>query len=57
MSDLTGSYRLYRREVLLQLLVASTCRGYAFQMEVAVRAQYSGAAMGEVSAGRSDLTV
>mmetsp|Transcript_20910 Transcript_20910/g.35708 ORF Transcript_20910/g.35708 Transcript_20910/m.35708 type:complete len:252 (-) Transcript_20910:985-1740(-) len=38
-SDLTGAFRLYRRTCLLHLLSAATCRGYAFQMEVAVHAQ------------------
>ncbi|EFJ48826.1 hypothetical protein VOLCADRAFT_80923 [Volvox carteri f. nagariensis] len=40
-SDLTGAYRLYRRGALCELLHATTSRGYAFQMEVIVRAQYS----------------
>mmetsp|Transcript_8074 Transcript_8074/g.21489 ORF Transcript_8074/g.21489 Transcript_8074/m.21489 type:complete len:264 (-) Transcript_8074:364-1155(-) len=41
-SDLTGAFRLYRKDHLLQLLAQTTCKGYAFQMEVAVRAQYAG---------------
>ncbi len=37
-SDVTGSYRLYRRQVLEHLLRAVQPRGYVFQMEVMVRA-------------------
>ena len=37
-SDLTGSFRLYRRPVLQQLLAVTHSRGYVFQMEVMVRA-------------------
>ena len=47
-SDLTGAYRLYRRAVLEQLLSRTTSKGYAFQMEVVVRAQYSGYRIEEV---------
>ena len=39
-SDLTGSYRLYRKSVLEGLLSQTTSRGYAFQMEVIARAQH-----------------
>lgn len=38
LSDVTGSYRLYQRQVLEQLLDAVQPRGYVFQMEVMVRA-------------------
>jgi dolichol-phosphate mannosyltransferase len=34
----TGSFRLYRREALEQLLEAVHSRGYVFQMEAMVRA-------------------
>jgi dolichol-phosphate mannosyltransferase len=37
-SDVTGSFRLYRREALEQLLEAVHSRGYVFQMEAMVRA-------------------
>lgn len=37
-SDLTGSFRLYRRDVLQQLIGACTSKGYVFQMEIIVRA-------------------
>lgn len=36
-SDLTGSYRLYRRVVLEQIMPQVTSKGYVFQMEVLVR--------------------
>jgi dolichol-phosphate mannosyltransferase len=47
-SDLTGAYRLYRRDVLAALLSQTRSRGYAFQMEVIVRAQYAGCRIAEV---------
>uniref|UniRef100_A0A6U2JBC8 Dolichol-phosphate mannosyltransferase subunit 1 n=1 Tax=Chlamydomonas euryale TaxID=1486919 RepID=A0A6U2JBC8_9CHLO len=47
-SDLTGSFRLYRRSVLESLLQVSTSSGYAFQMEVIVRAQYAKHSIAEV---------
>ncbi|KXZ48592.1 hypothetical protein GPECTOR_26g495 [Gonium pectorale] len=47
-SDLTGAYRLYRRDVLADLLCRTRSRGYAFQMEVIVRAQYDGRRIEEV---------
>jgi dolichol-phosphate mannosyltransferase len=37
--DLTGAYRLYRRELLEALLPAVGSKGYAFQMEMILRAQ------------------
>eukprot|EP00270_Netrium_digitus_P006164 TRINITY_DN1842_c1_g1_i1.p1 TRINITY_DN1842_c1_g1~~TRINITY_DN1842_c1_g1_i1.p1 ORF type:complete len:267 (-),score=53.24 TRINITY_DN1842_c1_g1_i1:162-926(-) len=37
-SDLTGSFRLYKREVLEQLMREVVSTGYVFQMEVVVRA-------------------
>jgi dolichol-phosphate mannosyltransferase len=47
-SDLTGSFRLYRRPVLEALLGEVTSKGYAFQMEIIVRAQYAGYLISEV---------
>ncbi|KAG1655814.1 hypothetical protein FOA52_008377 [Chlamydomonas sp. UWO 241] len=35
-SDLTGSFRLYRRGVLQRLLTETTSKGYTFQMEVII---------------------
>ena len=41
-SDLTGSFRLYRREVLADLLSQCKARGYVMQMELLVRAARAG---------------
>lgn len=38
LSDLTGSYRLYRKEILEQLVEQVVSKGYVFQMEMIVRA-------------------
>lgn len=38
-SDLTGSFRLYRREVLQKLVSSCISKGYVFQMEMIVRAR------------------
>lgn len=47
-SDLTGSFRLYRKSVLAELVKDCTSRGYAFQMEMMVRARNLGATIDEV---------
>lgn len=47
-SDLTGSFRLYQRKVLEKVLPEIQCKGYAFQMEIIVRARKSGYKVGEV---------
>jgi len=47
-SDLTGSFRLYRRDVLQALVAAVRSKGYVFQMEVIVRAKAAGYRVGEV---------
>jgi len=39
LSDLTGSFRLYKKDVLLKLLEVNTSKGYVFQMEMMVRAR------------------
>jgi len=39
-SDLTGSFRLYKREVLETIMPRVKTRGYSFQMEIITRAQY-----------------
>lgn len=41
-SDLTGSFRLYKREVLELIMPKVKTRGYCFQMEIITRAQYLG---------------
>ncbi|VDL90087.1 unnamed protein product [Schistocephalus solidus] len=47
-SDLTGSFRLYKKEVLKQLIESSVSRGYVFQMEMMARASVMGYSIGEV---------
>ena len=47
-SDLTGSFRLYERKVLEQILPQIQCKGYAFQMEIIVRSKKAGFQVGEV---------
>lgn len=37
-SDLTGSFRLYKKEVFIELVNACVSKGYVFQMELIVRA-------------------
>ena len=39
-SDLTGSFRLYKREVIEKIIPQVKSRGYVFQMEIITRAQY-----------------
>jgi dolichol-phosphate mannosyltransferase len=47
-SDLTGSFRLYKRRVLEDLMLQVKGRAYVFQMEVIVRAEKAGYSIGEV---------
>jgi len=47
-SDLTGSFRLYKKDVLEKALKSVKSRGYVFQMEIIVRAQYMGYTIEEV---------
>ncbi|EDV26020.1 Dolichol-phosphate mannosyltransferase subunit 1 [Trichoplax sp. H2] len=47
-SDLTGSFRLYKKEILEKLIAACGSKGYVFQMEMIVRARQFGYAVGEV---------
>jgi len=47
-SDLTGSFRLYRKEVLKHIITQTQSRGYVFQMEMMVRARALGYTVGEV---------
>lgn len=47
-SDLTGSYRLYKKEVLEDLMLCVKGRTYVFQMEVIVRAKQKGYSVEEV---------
>jgi dolichol-phosphate mannosyltransferase len=47
-SDLTGSFRLYKREVLKKLMQVCESKGYVFQMEMIVRARQLGFTIAEV---------
>lgn len=47
-SDLTGSFRLYRKTALKKLMGMSRSKGYAFQMEIIVLAEQMGYKIGEV---------
>lgn len=47
-SDLTGSFRLYKKEVLKNLIAACQSKGYVFQMEMIVRARALKYTIGEV---------
>jgi len=47
-SDLTGAFRMYRKDVFDSLIHQCKAKGYAFQMEIIVRARQAGHAVGEV---------
>lgn len=47
-SDLTGSFRLYRKAVLEKAIATTESKGYSFQMELMVRAKAMGATVAEV---------
>ncbi|CAN2389853.1 Dolichyl-phosphate mannosyltransferase polypeptide 1 [Pristimantis euphronides] len=47
-SDLTGSFRLYKKEVLQKLVEHCVSKGYVFQMEMIVRARQFKHTIGEV---------
>ncbi|KAF2761437.1 glycosyltransferase family 2 protein [Pseudovirgaria hyperparasitica] len=47
-SDLTGSFRLYRRGVLGEVMARTESKGYTFQMEMMVRAKAMGFSVREV---------
>jgi len=47
-SDLTGSFRLYRKPALSELISQVQSKGYVFQMEIVVRARAAGFSIGEV---------
>ncbi|MCJ1440721.1 MAG: dolichol-P-mannose synthesis [Stictis urceolatum] len=53
-SDLTGSYRLYKREVLEKVIKSTESKGYTFQMELMVRAKGMGFKVEEVPIGFVD---
>ena len=47
-TDLTGSFRLYKKEVLQDLIKRCVSKGYVFQMEMLVRAREMNYTIGEV---------
>ncbi|CDF33007.1 probable dolichyl-phosphate mannosyltransferase [Chondrus crispus] len=47
-SDLTGSFRLYRRDCFESIMQKMEARGYVFQMEIIVRARKMGYSIKEV---------
>ena len=47
-SDLTGSFRLYRKNVLQECVESCVSKGYVFQMEMIVRARQKQFTIGEV---------
>ncbi|XP_071824142.1 dolichol-phosphate mannosyltransferase subunit 1-like [Apostichopus japonicus] len=47
-SDLTGSFRLYKKDVLQKLIDSCVSKGYVFQMEMLVRVRQFNYTIGEV---------
>lgn len=47
-SDLTGSFRLYKKSCIEKIMPLVKSRGYVFQMEIITRAQYLGYDIEEV---------
>lgn len=47
-SDLTGSFRLYKKDVLAKIILVTVSKGYVFQMEMMVRARLLGFTIAEV---------
>jgi dolichol-phosphate mannosyltransferase len=47
-SDLTGSFRLYKKSVLEKVISSTESKGYTFQMEMMVRAKAMGCSVSEV---------
>lgn len=47
-SDLTGSFRLYKKDVLEKLIKSCVSKGYVFQMEMIIRARQLKYTIGEV---------
>ena len=53
-SDLTGSFRLYKKDVLEKLIKQVVSKGYVFQMEIMVRANQMNCKIGEVESCNKD---
>jgi len=47
-SDLTGSFRLYKKDVLEKLIKSCVSKGYVFQMEMIIRARQKNYTIAEV---------
>ncbi|EMR08352.1 hypothetical protein PNEG_03192 [Pneumocystis murina B123] len=47
-SDVTGSFRLYKKSVLKEIIADCKSKGYVFQMEIIVKAKKYGYSVGEV---------
>ena len=47
-TDLTGSFRLYKRSCIKEIMPKVKSKGYVFQMEIITRAQYLGKTIEEV---------
>ena len=47
-SDLTGSFRLYKKDALQKIINSCVSKGYVFQMEIIVRARQFDFTIGEV---------
>jgi len=47
-SDLTGSFRLYKKDVLSEVITQVQSKGYVFQMELMVLAKSMGFTVAEV---------
>lgn len=47
-SDVTGSFRLYKKKVLEKVILSTKSKGYSFQMEMMVRAKAMGCTVSEV---------
>ncbi|CAG0899748.1 unnamed protein product [Darwinula stevensoni] len=47
-SDVTGSYRLYKKHVLQKLVKSCESKGYVFQMEMIVKARENGFSVSQV---------
>ncbi|UYV77878.1 hypothetical protein LAZ67_15002653 [Cordylochernes scorpioides] len=55
-SDLTGSFRLYKKEVLKKLVSSCISKGYVFQMEMVIRARGLAYSIAEVCLRTSCLS-
>ena len=47
-TDLTGSFRLYKKQILANLISVTKSKGYVFQMEMMVRARQFNYTIGQV---------